>query len=153
MKITGIKTNIFSSFHSNAKRNWLIVRLTTDEGLEGMGEASMLDYDPILVNVLEEWTERYLVGKDPLHHELHWTRMFNDNLGRGGRLFSTVLSGIDLAMWDLKGKALGVPVYELLGGPFLDRIRVYANGWYTTPALPSKTPRRPRPWWPRDTLP
>ena len=138
MKITGIKTNIFSSFHSNAKRNWLIVRLTTDEGLEGLGEASMLDYDPILVELLEEWTERYLIGKDPLHHELHWTRMFNDNLGRGGRLFSTVLSGIDLAMWDLKGKALGVPVYELLGGPFLDRIRVYANGWYTNPGTPEQ---------------
>lgn len=138
MKITGIKTNIFSSFHSNAKRNWLIVRLTTDEGLEGLGEASMLDYDPILVKVLEEWTERYLVGKDPLHHELHWTRMFNDNLGRGGRLFSTVLSGIDLAMWDLKGKALGIPVYELLGGPFIDRIRVYANGWYTNPGTPEQ---------------
>lgn len=138
MKITGIKTNIFSSFHSNAKRNWLIVRLTTDEGIEGLGEASMLDYDPILVKVLEEWTERYLVGKDPLHHELHWTRMYNDNLGRGGRLFSTVLSGIDLAMWDLKGKALGVPVYELLGGPFIDKIRVYANGWYTNPGTPEQ---------------
>jgi galactonate dehydratase len=136
MKITGIKTNIFSSFHSNAKRNWLIVRLTTDEGFEGLGEASMLDYDPSLVTLLEEWTERYLVGKDPQHHELHWTRMYNDNLGRGGRLFSTVLSGIDLALWDLKGKAVGMPVYELLGGPFMDRIRVYANGWYTTPGAP-----------------
>ena len=108
------------------------------EARDRNGEASMLDYDPILVKVLEEWTERYLVGKDPLHHELHWIRMFNDNLGRGGRLFSTVLSGIDLAMWDLKGKALGVPVYELLGGPFIDRIRVYANGWYTNPGTPEQ---------------
>lgn len=138
MKITGIKTNIFSSFHSNAKRNWLIVRLTTDEGVEGIGEASMLGHEPIVVSLLEEWVENYLVGKDPLHNEVHWTRMYQDNLGRGGRLFSTALSGIDLALWDLKGKALGVPVYEVLGGPYLDKIRVYANGWYTNPGTPEQ---------------
>ena len=53
-------------------------------------------------------------------------------------MFSTALSGLDLAIWDLKGKALGVPVYELLGGPFMDRIRVYANGWYTNPGTPEQ---------------
>ncbi len=138
MKITGIKTNIFSSQHKNAKRNWLIARLQTDEGVEGIGEASMLAFEPILVKLLEEFTESYLVGKNPLHHELHWTRLHNDNSGRGGRFFSTALSGIDIALWDLKGKALGVPVYELLGGPFTERIRVYANGWYTNPGTPEQ---------------
>ena len=138
MKITGIKTHIFSSQHRNAKRNWLILRLTTDEGIEGIGEASMLSHDPMVATLLHEWTEAYLVGKNPLHHEVHWTRMYQDNLGRGGRLFSTALSGIDIALWDLRGKALGVPVYELLGGPYTDRIRVYANGWYTNPGLPEQ---------------
>ena len=138
MKITGIKTHIFSSQHRNAKRNWLIFRLTTDEGLEGIGEASMLSYEPLVVDLLEEWVKVYLVGKDPMSHEVHWTRMFQDNLGRGGRLFSTALSGIDIALWDLKGKALGRPIYELLGGPFTDRIRVYANGWYTNPGTPEQ---------------
>ena len=138
MKITGIKTNIFSSEHRNAKRNWLIVRLTTDEGIEGIGEASMLGYDPLVARLLEEFVDSYLAGKDPLHHELHWIRMYHDNGGRGGRMFSTVLSGLDLAIWDLKGKSLGVPVYELLGGPFRDRIRVYANGWYTNPGTPEQ---------------
>ena len=136
MKITGIKTHIFSSQHRNAKRNWLILRLLTDEGIEGIGEASMLSYDPMVATLLHEWAEAYLVGKNPLHHEVHWTRMYQDNLGRGGRLFSTALSGIDIALWDLRGKALGVPVYELLGGPYTDRIRVYANGWYTNPGTP-----------------
>ncbi len=144
MKITGIKTNIFSSQHRNAKRNWLLIRLTTDEGVEGYGEASMLGYEPLVEQLLHEWVDGYLVGKDPLHHELHWTRMHNDNNGRGGRLFSTALSGIDLALWDLKGKALGVPVYELLGGPFLDRIRVYANGWYTAPGTPEQNAQEAR---------
>ncbi len=138
MKITGIKTHIFSSQHRNAKRNWLILRLTTDEGVEGIGEASMLSYDPLVVDLLREWTAAYLVGKNPLHNEVHWTRMYQDNLGRGGRLFSTALSGVDIALWDLRGKALGVPVYELLGGPYIQRIRVYANGWYTNPGTPEQ---------------
>ena len=136
MKITGLETRLFSSQHSNAKRNWLIVMLHTDEGIDGIGEASMLGFDPIVASLLEEWGEAYLVGKDPMANELHWMRLYQDNIGRGGRLFSTALSGIDLALWDLRGKALGVPVYKLLGGPIRDKIRVYANGWYTTPGAP-----------------
>ena len=136
MKITGLETRLFSSQHSNAKRNWLIVVLHTDEGIDGIGEASMLGFDPIVASLLEEWGEAYLVGKDPMANELHWMRLYQDNIGRGGRLFSTALSGIDLALWDLRGKALGVPVYKLLGGPIRDKIRVYANGWYTTPGAP-----------------
>ena len=138
MKITGIKTNIFSSRHRNAKRNWLILRLQTDEGVEGVGEASMLSYDPLVARLLEEWTERYLVGKDPTARELHWMRMHQDNQDRGGRMFSTALSGVDIALWDLGGKALGVPVHSLLGGPIRDKIRVYANGWYTNPGTPAQ---------------
>ena len=138
MKITGLETRIFSSQHRNAKRNWLIVLLHTDEGIDGIGEASMLGFDPIVASLLEQWGESYLVGKDPMANELHWMRLHQDNIGRGGRLFSTALSGIDLALWDLKGKALGVPVYQLLGGPIRDKIRVYANGWYTTPGTPEQ---------------
>lgn len=138
MKITGLRTNIFSSMHKNAKRNWLIVRLQTDEGLEGIGEASMLSFDPIVASLLEQWAEHYLIGKDPLAGQVHWTRLHQDNLGRGGRLFTTALSGVDIALWDLRGKILDVPVYQLLGGPYRERLRVYANGWYTTPASPEQ---------------
>ena len=144
MRITGIKTHIFSSQHRNASRNWLILRLTTDEGIEGIGEASMLGYDPLVAELLEQWVESYLAGKDPMRHEYHWVRMYQDSVGRGGRMFSTALSGIDMALWDLKGKALGVPVYELLGGPFQDRLRVYANGWYTTPGTPDQNAEEAR---------
>ena len=98
----------------------------------------MLSYDPLVASLLEQWTEHYLVGKDAMAHELHWMRMHQDNADRGGRLFSTALSGIDIALWDLKGKALGVPVYQLLGGPIRDKIRVYANGWYTNPGTPEQ---------------
>ena len=138
MKITGITTHIVSSQHRNAQRNWLILRLDTDEGLVGWGEASMLGHDPLVAQLLEEWATEYLCGKNPLSHELHWTRLYHDAKGRGGRLFSTALSGIDLALWDLKGKALGVPLYELLGGPLRQRLRVYANGWYDVRGTPEE---------------
>ena len=138
MKITGIKTNIFSSMHKNAKRNWLIVRIQTDEGLEGIGEASMLSSDPVVVALLNEWAENYLIGKDPLAGQVHWTRLHQDNQGRGGRLFSTALSGVDIALWDLKGKILDIPIYQMLGGPYQRQLRVYANGWYTNPAHPDQ---------------
>ena len=136
MKITGLKIHIFSSQHKNAKRNWLIVRLFTDEGIEGIGESSMLSNDLLVESLLEDWVQNYLIGKDPMSHELHWTRLYLDNMDKGGRLFSTALSGIDIALWDLKGKILNSPVYSLLGGPYQEKIRVYANGWYTTPAAP-----------------
>jgi len=144
MKITGIVTHIFSSKHRNANRNWLILRLLTDEGVEGLGDASMLEYDPLVAQLLQEFVEGYLVGKDPMQHELHWTRLHRDNSGRGGRMFTTALSGIDIALWDLKGKILGRPVYELLGGPLRDRIRVYANGWYTNPGTPVQNAQEAR---------
>ena len=70
--------------------------------------------------------------------------MFQDNLGLGGRIFSTALSGIDIALWDLKGKALGRPIYELLGGPFTDRIRVYARIDYWSEPLPEPQRYVPR---------
>ncbi|MGH2370731.1 MAG: mandelate racemase/muconate lactonizing enzyme family protein, partial [Chloroflexota bacterium] len=104
----------------------------------GLGEASLHAYDDQLIAILREWVERYLVGKDPMHHELHWTRLYQDTPARGGALGATALSGIDIALWDLKGKALNRPVYELLGGPLRQEIRVYANGWYTNPGTPEQ---------------
>ena len=87
MKITGLKTHIFSSQHRNAKRNWLIIRLQTDEGIEGLGESSMLGFDPLVAQLLQDMAESYLIGKDPMAHELHWIRLDQDNNGRGGRMF------------------------------------------------------------------
>ena len=89
----------------------------------------MLSNDPLVKSLLEDWVQNYLIGKDPMSVELHWTRLYLDNMDKGGRLFSTALSGIDIALWDLKGKILNSPVYSLLGGPYQEKIRVYANGW------------------------
>ena len=71
--------------------------------------------------------EPYLIGKDPRHVVHHWQAIYRHAFYRGGPILTSALSGIDQALWDIKGKALGVPVYELLGGPTRDRVRVYAH--------------------------
>src|SRR5258708_23632985 len=71
--------------------------------------------------------EPYLIGKDPRQVVHHWQAIYRHAFYRGGPILTSALSGIDQALWDIKGKALGVPVYELLGGPTRDRVRVYAH--------------------------
>jgi galactonate dehydratase len=145
MKITGVETLSFNSRHHNARRNWLLVKVLTDEpGLYGLGEGSILGQEGLVVALLKEWSEQYLAGKDPLDSEVHWTRLHNDYLVRGGRVAMTALSAIDIALWDLKGKILGQPVYRLLGGAHSRRIRVYANGWYTNPGTPEQNAEEAR---------
>ena len=86
MKITGIETFVVGTFHRNARRHWLLLKLLTDEpGLFGLGDASLHAYDGEIEGILRQWVERYLVGQDPLHHELHWTRLYQDTPARGGR--------------------------------------------------------------------
>jgi galactonate dehydratase len=129
----------FSAKHHNAERNWLVVKLNTDDpNLYGLGDASPMDNDEEVKALISLFFERYLVGKDPLDSEVHWTTLYHDPYGRGGRLATTALSGIDIALWDLKGKILGRPVYQLLGGAHRSKIRVYANGWYTNPGTPAQ---------------
>jgi galactonate dehydratase len=140
MKITGIEPYVVTTRHKNAARTWLLFKLLTDDPeLYGLGEASLHDYDDQLVSLLQDWVTRYFAGKDPFEGsatEEHWRRLYQDTWARGGAFGTTALSGMDIALWDLKGKVLGRPVYELLGGPVRRRIRVYANGWYTNPAPP-----------------
>jgi len=139
VKITGIEPlGVTIQFHAS-RRPWLIFKLLTDDpGLYGIGEASLNSYDSQILSIMQEWVQHYLAGKDPMHHELHWTRLYQDTWARGGALGTTALSGIDIALWDLKGKILNRPIYELLGGPMLNQIRVYANGWYTGSGTPEQ---------------
>ena len=139
MKITGLETIRFHSRHRNARRNWLLIKLLTEDAeLFGIGEASSLGLEDEVEGILRWWMENYLQGKDPLDSEVHWTRMYHDINASSGRLAASALSGIDIALWDLKGKILGVPTYRLLGGAHSTRIRVYANGWYTSPGTPEQ---------------
>ncbi|MFN8525309.1 MAG: galactonate dehydratase [Chloroflexota bacterium] len=124
MKITRVETLFFKSGSAD---DWLFVKISTDEGLVGYGEAS--NAARIAATAVEELGSR-LVGLDPGRIEEHWQSLYRvyHNV-RGGPIATAAISGIEIALWDIKGKALGVPVYELLGGRFRERLRAYGNGW------------------------
>ncbi|MEX1018940.1 MAG: mandelate racemase/muconate lactonizing enzyme family protein [Litorilinea sp.] len=137
--ITGVEFREFSAKHHNASRNWLIVKLNTDApGVFGLGDASPMEDHAEVKGLIRNFVETYLVGEDPLDHEVHWSTLYHNPHARGGRLASTAISGIDIALWDIKGKLLDQPVYKLLGGAYRKQIRVYANGWYTNPGTPEQ---------------
>lgn len=108
--------------------NWLFVKVSTDEGLYGWGEASLHGAVQSVETAIHE-LGAYLIGRDPAGVERHWQAMYHGWRWRGGATLSTALAGLDIALWDLEGKRLGVPVYRLLGGPFRERLRVYASHW------------------------
>ena len=124
MKITGVEPLLFATQSAD---DWLFVKVSTDEGLVGYGEAS--NAARIAVAAVEELGCR-LVGLDPSRIEQHWQFLYRTYHNvRGGPIATAAISGIEIALWDLKGKSLGVPVYELLGGRCRDRLKSYANGW------------------------
>ena len=127
MKIVAVKTFLVSPGFS---KNWLFVKVETDNGLYGWGEAyTQLDRDRA-VEVHIQQLGRYLVGRSPFDIK-HFTFMaYTDFAGKRGAMdLYCAISGIEQALWDIIGKAAGLPVYNLLGGACRDKIRVYANGW------------------------
>ena len=109
-----------------AGRNWLFVKVETDEGVYGWGEGSLVNQTPTIARAVPLVAED-IIGKDPGDIEHLWQIMFLHNRYRGGVIINTALSAIDQALWDIKGKVLGVPVYQLLGGAVRRRIRVYTG--------------------------
>ena len=128
MKITG-----FETFLANAGlRNYLFIRLRTDTGLTGVGEATLEWQEKTVETLLHEWVEGRVLGRDPFDIEAVVGGMIRDPY-QGGATVMTAISGVEIAMWDLIGKACGQPVYRLMGGRCHDRIPTYANGWYGAP--------------------
>ena len=146
MKITDIKTFLMHVGAPNLKkwasdgsfgtetfsknltgtRNWLFVKVYTDEGIIGIGECSGW---PRVIETAVQDLRALLVGEDPTHIERLWQKMMIAIMGHGmtGTVGGGAMTGIDMALWDIKGKALGVPVWNLLGGKVRDRIRIYAH--------------------------
>ena len=127
MKITAVKPY---TVHPGWRKNLIFVKVETDAGIHGWGEAySQYDRDRAVMAQLEE-LGKYALGRDPFNIK-HFTQIaFDDYAARRGSLeLFCAISGIEQAMWDIAGKACGQPVYNLLGGRCRDRIRVYANGW------------------------
>lgn len=125
MKVTDVKTFVTDCFRTN----WVFVKVYTDEGIEGVGEATLEYKEKALVGAVEHIKE-YLVGKDPRDIELHWHTIYRDAYWRGGAVLMSALSAVETALWDILGKSLGVPVYQLLGGKIRDKVRIYVNGWF-----------------------
>ncbi len=125
MKITDIKT--FVMWAEGAGRNWMFVKVETDEGIYGWGEGSLVNQTTTIAEAVHMMTPQ-IVGKDAGDIERHWQLMYLHNRYRNGVIIMSALSAIDQALWDIKGKALGVPVYQLLGGAVRDRVRTYAGG-------------------------
>ncbi len=119
LKITKLETFL-------VKPRWLFLKVHTNAGITGLGEPILEGRAKTCATAIEEISP-YLVGKDPRRVVHHWQAIYRHAFYRGGPILTSALSGIDQALWDIKGKALGVPVYELLGGPTRDRIRVYGR--------------------------
>jgi galactonate dehydratase len=108
------------------KPRWLFLKVHTDEGVIGLGEPITEGRAKTCAAAVDEIAP-YLVGKDPRAVVHHWQAIYRHAFYRGGPILTSALSGIEQALWDIKGKLLGVPVYELLGGPTRDKVRVYAH--------------------------
>lgn len=125
MKIVRLET-----FLANAGlRNYLFLRLTTDNGLTGVGEATLEWQERAVESLIQDWVEERVLGTDPFDAE-SWTEELIRDQYQGGPTILTAISGVEMAMWDLMGKANGQPVYQLLGGAARDVLPAYANGWY-----------------------
>ena len=133
MKITRLET-IF------VRPRWLFLKMHTDEGIIGLGEPVVEGRARTVAQAIHD-LEAYLIGQDPRRIEHHWQVMYRGTFYRGGPVLCSAISGIEQAMWDILGKSLGVPVYQLLGGHCRDRIRVYAQAHGDTPEQAAQVAR------------
>jgi galactonate dehydratase len=127
MKITNTKTFLVEGI----KYNWTLFKIETDSGIHGWGEATNWPGSP-LVEAACKHVGDFIVGQDARRIDYLWTKVYRDMnwLGQAGPLLSAI-SAVDIALWDIKGKAAGMPVYDLLGGLYRKKIQLYANYWFT----------------------
>jgi len=117
MKITALKTYIVAP-------RWLFLKVETDEGISGWGEPVLEGHAETLATKITELSD-FVIGLDPRRIEDIWQMLYRNGCYRGGPVLMSAISGLDTALWDIKGRALGVPIYELLGGPVRDTVRSY----------------------------
>ena len=140
MKIVGITPH----FIGNNWKDWLWVRVDTDEGVHGVGEGTVNVFSRTVETAIRELEER-IAGHDPFEIEALLIATQRDVYTDGGQIHGAAVAAVEMACWDIMGKALDTPVHRLLGGRLRDRVRAYANGWYTvdrTPAAFAEAARR-----------
>ncbi|MBI1791906.1 MAG: galactonate dehydratase [Acidobacteria bacterium] len=137
LKITDIKTFLAGA----GGRNLVFVKVETDQGIHGIGEAYSCGPDEATVKVIEDF-KTWLVGQDPRNIEHLWAMMYNFTRFPGGLVVNAAISGIEHALWDISGKAAGLPVYMLLGGKCREKVRVYQSIGGSTPQQADESARR-----------
>lgn len=131
MKITKLET-------FRLQPRWLLLRVETDDGFVGWGEP-VVEGRVAATQACVHELEPYLIGQDPRRIEHIWQTLYRGGFYRGGPVLTSALSGIDQALWDIKGKALGVPVYDLLGGAVRDKMAVYSWIDSDTPEIAARS--------------
>jgi galactonate dehydratase len=134
MRITALRPYVVST----PWRNLTYLFVDTDEGVSGVGEVRMLNHTDALLGYLQEAAKNHIIGADPFKIEDLVRRMMLNDFARVGQIAMSGISIVEMACWDIVGKALNVPVYQLLGGAVRDRIPAYANGWYTVERQPEQ---------------
>ena len=127
MKITNTKTFLVEGL----KYNWTLFKIETDSGIHGWGEATNWPGSPLIEAACKHVGD-FIIGQDARRLDYLWTKVYRDMnwLGQAGPLLSAI-SAMDIALWDIKGKAAGMPVYDLLGGLYRKKVQLYANYWFT----------------------
>jgi galactonate dehydratase len=138
MRITDVQTFLTGT----RWRNFLFVKVSTDEGITGVGEATLEGKEKAVEAAIHQLKRRSVVGANPFNIEEIWMRMYRNEFWHGGPVLLTAMSGIEIACWDIIGKALGQPVYNLLGGRCRDKVLTYANGWYGGERTPENFAQR-----------
>jgi galactonate dehydratase len=134
MRISGLRTGVVGT----PWRHLTFVELETDEGLTGVGETRMINHTQALLGYLAEIESTHVLGRDPFEVEALVQRMVRLDYGRSGEIAMSALAVVEMACWDIIGQALGQPVHRLLGGAVRERVKAYANGWYTVERTPEE---------------
>lgn len=137
LKITDVQATLVNV----GSRNLCFVKVLTDQGVTGWGEAYSVGPDEATVATIKDF-KSWLVGKDPRNVEYLWATMYNFTRFPGGAVIMSALSGIEHALWDIAGKAAGLPVYMLTGGKCREKIRVYQSAGGSTPAQLAESCKR-----------
>jgi galactonate dehydratase len=116
-------------------RNWLFIKLSTDEGIVGYGEASLEWQEKAVDSFIDEFVMKYVIGANPFEIERLFVKLYRGQY-EGGAVAMTAISAVEIACWDIIGKYVGQPIYNLLGGKCSDSLRAYANGWYGGERIP-----------------
>lgn len=133
MKITDIKAYTMDSF----RMNWNFVKVETDEGIYGWGEASLGTNEQSLEGMVAD-LKRLIIGRNPFEIEKMLFEVYRDIYWKGGPVLYSAISAIEMAMWDIMGKAMNVPTYTFFGGKIRDKVKMYANAWF----VGAKTPEQ-----------